>query len=274
MDRSKTNRGGIFKTFMEPRNRFQGIDSASLCPSGPAQQPYSSRFLAPLDCSKVPAPCWYYKQSMGTWNQVGIGLLYRPTRARICKPFKEPGINSQPGGPVQQPYLLYQLARLHRLAESIPGLLKCLQIRAQATLASGIGSLEAIPGLLKRLKIRAQATLASKIGSLESIPRHYNMKNEDEDDFFVPQLSKGRIITNMFFHKQLKERRQTKVFVPQLSKELRRSEVFDPQLSKERRRSKVFVPQLSKERRRSEVFVPQLSMICHCYIFLWCWGSS
>ncbi len=32
--------------------------------------------------------------------------------------------------------------------ESIPGLLKCLQIRAQATLASGIGSLESIPGLL------------------------------------------------------------------------------------------------------------------------------
>ncbi len=68
------NRGRIFNTFMEPRNRFQGIDSASLCP----------------------------------------------------------------GGPVQQPYLLYLLARLHRLAESIPGLLKRLQIRAQATLASGI----------------------------------------------------------------------------------------------------------------------------------------
>jgi hypothetical protein len=32
--------------------------------------------------------------------------------------------------------------------ESIPGLLKSLQIRAQATLASGIGSLESIPGLL------------------------------------------------------------------------------------------------------------------------------
>jgi hypothetical protein len=32
LDGSKTNRGSIFKTFMEPRNRFQGIDSASLCP--------------------------------------------------------------------------------------------------------------------------------------------------------------------------------------------------------------------------------------------------
>jgi hypothetical protein len=124
-------------------------------------------------------------------------------------------------------------------------------------LASGIGSLESILGLLKRLQIRAQATLASGIGSLVSIPRLHNMKNEDEDDFFwietnifVPQLSKGQRITNLFVPKLSKERRQTKVFVPQLSKE--------------RRRSKVFVPQLSKERRRSEVFVPQLSMICHC----------
>ena len=138
---------------------------------------------------------------MGTRNQVGIGLLYRPARARICKPFKEPGIDSQPGGPVRQPYLLYRLARLHRLAESIPGLLKRLQIRAQATLASGIGS-------------------------LVSIPRLHNMKNEDEDDFFwietnifVPQLSKGQRITNLFVPKLSKERRQTKVFVPQLSKE-------------------------------------------------------
>jgi hypothetical protein len=40
-------------------------------------------------------------------------------RARICKPFKEPRIDSQPGGPVRQPYLFYRPARLHRLAESI-----------------------------------------------------------------------------------------------------------------------------------------------------------
>ena len=51
-------------------------------------------------------------------------------------------------------------------------------------LASRIGALELIPGLLKHLQIRAQATLASGIGSLESIPRLHNMKNEDEDNFF------------------------------------------------------------------------------------------
>ena len=70
--------------------------------------------------------------------------------------------------------------------ESIPGLLKCLQIQAQATctLASGIGSMESIPGLLKRLQIRAQATLASGIGSLESIPGLLNLKKEEEGNFF------------------------------------------------------------------------------------------
>jgi hypothetical protein len=87
--------------FKEPRNRFQEIDSASLCPGGPVQQPYFS---------SVPSPLIVLK------------------------------------------------------------LLKRLQIRAQATLDSGICSLESIPGLLKRLQIRAQATLASGIGSLESIP--------------------------------------------------------------------------------------------------------
>jgi hypothetical protein len=93
-------------------------------------------------------------------------------------------MDSQPGGPVRHPNLLYRLARLHRLAESIPGLLKRLHIQAQATLASGIGSLESIPGLLNCLQIRAQATMACGIGSLELIPRLHNMKNEDEDNFF------------------------------------------------------------------------------------------
>ncbi len=33
---------------------------------------------------------------------------------------RSPGIDSQHGGPVRQPYLSYRLARLHRLAKSIP----------------------------------------------------------------------------------------------------------------------------------------------------------
>jgi hypothetical protein len=43
---------------------------------------------------------------------------------------KNLGIDSLPGGPERQPYLTYRPARLYRLAESIPGLLKSLQIRA------------------------------------------------------------------------------------------------------------------------------------------------
>ncbi len=33
---------------------------------------------------------------------------------------RSPGIDSQPGGPMRQPYLTYRPASLHRLAESIP----------------------------------------------------------------------------------------------------------------------------------------------------------
>jgi hypothetical protein len=130
-------------------------------PWGPVQQTFSSSVPSPLKLYRA----GIFKQSMGTRNRVGIGLLYRPTRARICKPFRKPRIDSQPGGPVQQPFLLYQLARLLRLMiPGNPGLLKLLQLRAQATLASRIGSLESIPGLLKRLQIWAQATLANGIG--------------------------------------------------------------------------------------------------------------
>ncbi len=38
----------------------------------------------------------------------------------ICKSFMECRNRYQPGGPVQQPYLLYRPAKLHSLAESIP----------------------------------------------------------------------------------------------------------------------------------------------------------
>ncbi len=41
---------------------------------------------------------------------------------------RSPGIDSKPDGPVRHPYLTYRPARLHRLSESIPGLLKRLHI--------------------------------------------------------------------------------------------------------------------------------------------------
>jgi hypothetical protein len=49
---------------------------------------------------------------------------------------RSPGIDSQPGGPVRQPYLTYRPAYM-------------------ATKVGGIGFLESIPGLHKRLQIRA-----------------------------------------------------------------------------------------------------------------------
>ncbi len=45
-----------FQTFMEPRNRFQGMNSASLCSlAGRYGNPIPIRFLAPIDCLKIPA---------------------------------------------------------------------------------------------------------------------------------------------------------------------------------------------------------------------------
>ncbi len=45
-----------FKTYKEPRNRFQGIDFASLCnPASRYDNPIPTRFLVPIDCSKIPA---------------------------------------------------------------------------------------------------------------------------------------------------------------------------------------------------------------------------
>ncbi len=46
----------VLLTFMEPRNRFQGINSTSLCSlAGRYDNPFPTRFLAPVDCLKIPA---------------------------------------------------------------------------------------------------------------------------------------------------------------------------------------------------------------------------
>jgi hypothetical protein len=46
------------------------------------------------------------------WKRIEL----RAFRARICNLLRRPGIDSQPGGSVRQPYLTYRPARLHRLA--------------------------------------------------------------------------------------------------------------------------------------------------------------
>ena len=41
---------------MEPRNRFQGMNSVSLCSlAGRYDNPIPTRFLAPMDCLKIPS---------------------------------------------------------------------------------------------------------------------------------------------------------------------------------------------------------------------------
>ncbi len=64
----------------------------------------------------------------------GRGRLGRHNVSQIAEPefvniLRSPGIDFQPGGPVRQLYFTYRPAT-DRLAESIPGLLKRLQIRA------------------------------------------------------------------------------------------------------------------------------------------------
>ncbi len=46
----------ILNVFMESRSRFQGMNSASLCSlAGRYDNPIPTRFLAPIDCLKIPA---------------------------------------------------------------------------------------------------------------------------------------------------------------------------------------------------------------------------
>ncbi len=70
-----------FLTFKEPRNQFQGIGSASLCnTAGQHNNPIPTRFLAPVDCSKIPAldyiPLFYMYQfsTVVHWCQWAKGL--------------------------------------------------------------------------------------------------------------------------------------------------------------------------------------------------------
>jgi hypothetical protein len=56
---------------------------------------------------------------------------------------RSPGIDSQPDRPVRQPYLSHRAAMLHRqVSESIPGLLKRLQIRVLCPLSKEYASLK------------------------------------------------------------------------------------------------------------------------------------
>ncbi len=64
-------------TFTEPRNRFQGMNSVSLCSlAGRYDNPISTRCLAPIDCLKIPAlAARYDKQGCRTGPQAGNRFL-------------------------------------------------------------------------------------------------------------------------------------------------------------------------------------------------------
>ncbi len=105
-----------------------------------------------------------FQQSMGTRNRVGIGLSYRLARARICKPFNEPRnrfLAWRAGTTTLFVVSTRQASKAYGIdsSESIPGLLKRLQIQAQTTLAGGIDSVVSIPGLPKGLTIRSHPSL-------------------------------------------------------------------------------------------------------------------
>ncbi len=78
---------------MEPKNWFQGIDSASLCGlTGRYDNSIHTQFLAPIDCSKIPAQSRKFKTRCGR-------------RSRFQEPSLELSSQaSKAGGPVRQPY--------------------------------------------------------------------------------------------------------------------------------------------------------------------------
>ncbi len=73
----------VFLNVLEPRNRFQGLNSASLCSlAGRYDYPTPTRFLAPIDCSKIPAqdscpPLSLYLPSL-TSNAISIVQIICP----------------------------------------------------------------------------------------------------------------------------------------------------------------------------------------------------
>jgi hypothetical protein len=100
---------------MEPRNRFQGINSASLCSlAGRYDNPIPTKFLAPIDCLKIPAlvhnPCLQYDRIsqlcifipitlISAFTIVGLSELLNKQRLEIQFSFQRGGGGWGEGGP-------------------------------------------------------------------------------------------------------------------------------------------------------------------------------
>ncbi len=57
-----------FNIFKEAKNRFHGIDSGSLCSLRSDTYPIPTRFLAPIDCSKIRALLYLFDQFRWWWT--------------------------------------------------------------------------------------------------------------------------------------------------------------------------------------------------------------
>ncbi len=70
-----------FLMFMEPRNRFQGMKSASLRSlAGRCENPIPTRCLAPKDCLKIPA-----QVLLGTEKQLETSQVVVRAARHLCK---------------------------------------------------------------------------------------------------------------------------------------------------------------------------------------------
>jgi hypothetical protein len=70
-----------FYTFMEPRNRLLGMNSASLCSlAGRYDNPIPPQFLAPIDCLKIPALNSVFSSGAKCHYQVAEFLLHKCKR--------------------------------------------------------------------------------------------------------------------------------------------------------------------------------------------------
>ncbi len=91
----------------------------------------SARAPPPSQCPRPPGLWAGSSHPAPASRASGCSLLACNTEPVFVNLLRSPGIHSQPGGPVRQPYLSYWLA------ESILGLPKRLQIRAQGNKGHG-----------------------------------------------------------------------------------------------------------------------------------------
>ncbi len=79
----KFHRARIFQLLGSPKNRFQGINSASLCNlTGRYDNLIPTRFLAPVDCLKIPAQ--FSSAHCGCKAAIGQGIGWKMRYFLMC----------------------------------------------------------------------------------------------------------------------------------------------------------------------------------------------